>query len=312
METQWVAESWQWLFEGRNEWLVASLGGFILHEVQYFGFHLPWLAADFIPAFHKYKLQPTKANTWPLNWRCIKRLLFNHFIIELPLILLAHPIFCWLGIHTDYHLLPSWTKIGLTIIACFLIEDFYFYWIHRLLHWGPFYTHIHKIHHHHTAPFGIAAEYAHPVETIFLGFGTVLGPFLFADHLFTVWAWLTVRLFQTVEAHAGYDFPWSPRHFIPGWGGAEFHDYHHMNFNGNYASTFIWCDWLFGTDKKYRAYKATGVYVPSKLAAQEKEKEKEVVQECLKVESSDKVKSTADKSTALCLPSPLHQRKISN
>ena len=89
------------------------------------------------------------------------------------------------------------------------------------MHWGPIYPTIHKIHHHHAAPFGIAAEYAHPVETIFLGLGTMLGPFLFATHLFTVWAWLFLRLFQTVEAHAGYDYPWSPNRFIPFWGGTS-------------------------------------------------------------------------------------------
>lgn len=36
--------------------------------------------------------------------------------------------------------------------------------------------------------------------------------------------------------------------------GARFHDFHHYNFNGNYASTFVWWDWLFGTDKQWREF----------------------------------------------------------
>ena len=36
--------------------------------------------------------------------------------------------------------------------------------------------------------------------------------------------------------------------------GARFHDFHHMNFNGNYASSFLWWDWLLGTDKQYREF----------------------------------------------------------
>ena len=36
--------------------------------------------------------------------------------------------------------------------------------------------------------------------------------------------------------------------------GSTFHDFHHYNFNGNYASTFLWWDWIFGTDKAYRKY----------------------------------------------------------
>jgi methylsterol monooxygenase len=40
--------------------------------------------------------------------------------------------------------------------------------------------------------------------------------------------------------------------------GARFHDFHHYNFNGNYASTFRWWDWIFGTDKQWREFCATG------------------------------------------------------
>lgn len=38
--------------------------------------------------------------------------------------------------------------------------------------------------------------------------------------------------------------------------GADFHDHHHMAFKGNYGTSFRWCDWMFGTDSYYRAYKA--------------------------------------------------------
>jgi sterol desaturase/sphingolipid hydroxylase (fatty acid hydroxylase superfamily) len=66
------------------------------------------------------------------------------------------------------------------VVLFHIIEDFYFYWIHRLLHWGPFYKFIHKVHHEHTAPFAIAGEYAHPLETLFLGLNLpLLDLFLF-------------------------------------------------------------------------------------------------------------------------------------
>jgi methylsterol monooxygenase len=138
----------------------------------------------------------------------------------------------------------------------FFIEDFWFYWVHRLLHYGPFYKYIHKVHHEYAAPFGITAEYAHPIETIILGLGTSLGPFLFGSHLLTLWIWLVVRVIQTVDAHSGYNFPWSFNRFIPFYGGAEFHDYHHMAFVGNYSSTFTIWDKVFGTDSKYQLWKS--------------------------------------------------------
>jgi sterol desaturase/sphingolipid hydroxylase (fatty acid hydroxylase superfamily) len=108
------------------------------------------------------------------------------------------------------------------------------------------------------APFSGFADrhlgrYAHPVETLFLGFGSMLGPILCATHLLEVWVWLCFRLVQTVEVHCGYDFPWAPNHWVPFWGGAKFHDFHHERFTGNYASTFVVWDAVFGTDDKYRA-----------------------------------------------------------
>jgi methylsterol monooxygenase len=117
------------------------------------------------------------------------------------------------------------STILIQVLISFLLEDTWFYFIHRLLHHGWFYKNIHKIHHEHNAPFGIAAEYAHPVENIFLGIGTALGPMIIGMttgiHIFTVWFWVVIRLWQTVDVHSGYDFPWSPNHYIPFWGGTN-------------------------------------------------------------------------------------------
>lgn len=51
------------------------------------------------------------------------------------------------------------------------------------------------------------------------------------------------------------DFPWSLHHIVPFWSGAEHHDFHHMAFTNNYATSFRLWDWVFGTDTKYREYK---------------------------------------------------------
>lgn len=42
------------------------------------------------------------------------------------------------------------------------------------------------------------------------------------------YTWITLRLFQAVDSHSGYDFPWSLNKLIPFWGGAEKHDFHHQ------------------------------------------------------------------------------------
>ena len=80
---------------------------------------------------------------------------------------------------------------------------------HQALHFGPLYKHIHKIHHKYSAPFGLAAEYAHPAEVFILGTGTIAGPLLYTYffrnlHIFTVYIWIALRLFQAIDAHSGY------------------------------------------------------------------------------------------------------------
>nr|QFF91458.1 methylsterol monooxygenase 1 2 isoform 2 [Potamotrygon motoro] len=98
------------------------------------------------------------------------------------------------------------------------------------------------------------AEYAHPAETVILGMGFFIGIMIFCNHVILLWAWVTFRLLETIDVHSGYDIPWNPLHLIPFYGGSRFHDFHHMNFVGNYSSTFTWWDKLFGTDLQFHVF----------------------------------------------------------
>lgn len=71
----------------------------------------------------------------------------------------------------------------------------------------------------YATPFGLTSEYAHPAEILFLGFATIFGPAITGPHLITLWLWMVVRVLETVEAHCGYHFPWSPSNFLPLYGG---------------------------------------------------------------------------------------------
>lgn len=49
-----------------------------------------------------------------------------------------------------------------------------------------------------------------------------------------------------------FDFPFTPTKYIPFYGGAEYHDYHHYvggQSQSNFASVFTYCDYLYGTDR---------------------------------------------------------------
>jgi len=61
---------------------------------------------------------------------------------------------------------------------------------------------------------------------------------------------------ETIDAHSGYDFPWSPARLLPFAATAPMHDYHHSHNKGSFGSQFMVWDWLFGTDTDFNAFHA--------------------------------------------------------
>ncbi|KAF7374114.1 Methylsterol monooxygenase [Mycena sanguinolenta] len=277
LERQWMA----WYLYIGNPVLATGLMTFLIHEIVYFGRCIPWIIIDAIPYFRRWKLQPAKIPSLHEQWQCTKLVLFSHFTVELPVIWFFHPVAEALGMRTHHVPLPSFSEWLPQVAMFFVFEDMFHYFAHQALHYGPLYKYIHKIHHKYSAPFGLAAEYAHPAEVAILGTGTIGGPLIYCAvtrdfHLFSMYIWMTLRLFQAIDAHSGYgtypavlivrqgrtklidiaDFPWSLQHWVPFWSGAEHHDFHHMAFTNNFSTSFRWWDRIFGTDDKYRAYRA--------------------------------------------------------
>ncbi|KAI9822596.1 MAG: C-4 sterol methyl oxidase [Pycnora praestabilis] len=250
LEKLWVA----WYAYMQNDVLATGIVFFIMHEVFYFGRSLPWMIIDHIPYFNKYKIQDAKVPSDAEQWACTKLVLITHFTIEMPTIGLFHPIMHFVGLSTGIPF-PSLLTMAYQIPFFLFFEDAWHYWCHRALHWGPLYKAIHKTHHKFSAPFGMAASYASPVEIVVLGLGTILPPIIWSAtlgnmHILTVYVWVILRLFQAIDAHSGYDFPWSFHHWFPMWAGADWHDSHHETFKGNYSSSFRWWDYAMGTVSK--------------------------------------------------------------
>ncbi|WKA00984.1 hypothetical protein VitviT2T_019295 [Vitis vinifera] len=256
-----LESAWQYLITHFSDFQLACLGSFFLHESVFFLSGLPFIYLERLGYLSKYKIQ-TKNNTPAAQNKCITRLLLYHFGVNLPVMIFSYPVFRYMGMQSSLPL-PSWKVILTQILFYFILEDFVFYWGHRILHTKWLYKHVHSIHHEYATPFGLTSEYAHPAEILFLGFATILGPAITGPHLFTLWLWMVVRVLETVEAHCGYHFPFSLSNFIPLYGGANFHDYHHRVLytkSGNYSSTFVYMDWIFGTDKGYRKLQALKRY----------------------------------------------------
>ncbi|KAG5656559.1 hypothetical protein KAF25_000146 [Fusarium avenaceum] len=255
VEKLWAA----WYLWMQNDTLATGIMSFLLHEFVYFGRCIPFMLMDYIPYFEQFRIQKQKVPTLREQWDCAAIVLISHFTAELPQIWFFHPVATYFGLDYGVPFPPVW-KMALQIAICFVMEDAWHYWFHRALHYGPLYKAIHKMHHTYSAPFGLAAEYASPIETALLGIGVVGCPLVVLAitgelHLITMYTWIVLRLFQAIDSHSGYDFPWSLRHFLPIWAGAHHHDLHHEKFIGNYASSFTWWDYCLDTEAGADAHK---------------------------------------------------------
>ncbi|CAL1533928.1 unnamed protein product [Lymnaea stagnalis] len=253
------ARAWIYMTNNYTKFQIATWGSLIVHELIYFAACMPGIIFQFIPFMRRFKIQSNRPETFEGQWKCFKLLMFSHFCIQLPLMAGTYVFTEFFNIPYGWEEMPPWFvyNIALRVFGCAVIEDTWHYFLHSALHDKRIYKHIHKVHHHFQSPFGMTAEYAHPAETLILGMGFFWGILLLANHVVLMWAWVMIRLFETIDVHSGYEIPYlNVFHLVPFYGGARYHDFHHYNFTGNYSSTFTWWDKIFGTDRQFKEYYA--------------------------------------------------------
>eukprot|EP00042_Codosiga_hollandica_P024438 m.102833 g.102833 ORF g.102833 m.102833 type:complete len:269 (-) comp51551_c0_seq1:59-865(-) len=241
-----------------SAWLDSERLAFIsfivlAHSAAYAFFNAAYFAISFIPAFDKYRLRP--ASQFPskeLIRKCLLAAVRQQFFTFPLLLYIAYPLALRFGF-VDWSPLPDLQTIATHVGVSILVEDFLFYWSHRLLHVNFFYVRFHKRHHEFTNPIGIASEYSHPVEALlgnFLPF--MAGPLLMHSSLRVFAVWFVIRIWKTTDAHSGYELPFSPFNL-------EFslinnsarHDYHHTANKGSYGSFLRVWDYVCGTDAAF-------------------------------------------------------------
>lgn len=163
----------------------------------------------------------------------------------------------WAGLRFTGPTPSVWTHMWQVAVG-YIGFDLMFYWSHRLMHHKRLYKHCHKIHHQFHTPVGFACAHEHLLEAVVQIFNWYL-PIGFAGflnrnngglHASTLFYHNCFRWLETVDAHSGYELPFSPFHLLPMFGGARAHDYHHRAFDGNYGALVFW-DRLCGTDKGF-------------------------------------------------------------
>lgn len=147
---------------------------------------------------------------------------------------------------------PPWWMVIFQVIILMLVDDAWFYLIHRHLHTNKtLYKRIHKLHHEAFAPVPIEYIYAHPLEWSSGALGPVFaitGILLWQGEMsaYVLIGWQSWRVLHELDIHSGLRSPLTAR--IPLWASMKHHDLHHARpTQGNYASSFTIWDKVFGT-----------------------------------------------------------------
>jgi sterol desaturase/sphingolipid hydroxylase (fatty acid hydroxylase superfamily) len=136
----------------------------------------------------------------------------------------------------------TWGEVFYKLIACRMLTDTWFYFTHRMFHLPVLYKYIHRVHHEAAEPHALAANYAHPIETLVTNIPTVFGgPVLIKMSPWLLYCWLFYSTIHVVTQHCGYKL-------LP-FVATEHHDKHHAKLKGNYCRSGFW-DWVFGTKIK--------------------------------------------------------------
>ncbi len=137
----------------------------------------------------------------------------------------------------------EWSKYPLWFIAIFLIvpiwESFYFYLIHKWLHWKPLYKLAHHVHHRNTNVGPWSGLSMHPIEhLIFLG--SVLVHWIILSHPIHVLYHLQYFCLAAVTTHCGYHSIAGERRKVLSLGTFH-HQMHHRFVHCNYGGLeFPW------------------------------------------------------------------------
>lgn len=251
-----IAQLWSQVVENLpvSERTFFVVSTFLAHESFFVVLNVGLFLIHHFNLFEKYKI-PTKQYPSPdLIKECLKHLAVNHFFVQWPVLWLSYGLLHRYGLHMSSEL-PSLFEIAKHLLVFVLCEDTLFYWAHRLLHHPRIYKHIHKQHHRFKATVGIASEYAHPLEYLLSNsIPFAAGPLLVGPHIVTWLLWVILRVVETVDAHSGYRFPFSPFSLLPFQGGSERHFFHHSHNIGSYGSFFNYWDYITGTDRAFREF----------------------------------------------------------
>ncbi len=141
----------------------------------------------------------------------------------------------------------GWTWYWLSYVALFIWHDTFFYWTHRLMHWGPIFRRVHRVHHLSKDPTPFTAFSFHPVEALMESLAVVSFTFILPVHMGATALFALFSLAFNVYGHLGIRVFRHDRGITKYLNSPESHGSHHARFLGNYSLYTNFWDHVMGT-----------------------------------------------------------------
>ncbi|MEL6729954.1 MAG: sterol desaturase family protein [Bacteroidota bacterium] len=188
----------------------------------------------------------------------------------IALIIIFSPLKDYTQIYRDIHAYTLWW-IPASILLAIVIQDTYFYWMHRTIHHRRLFRTFHLVHHRSTNPTPLASHAFNISESILEALIIPIILMIVPMHLYSVLGFVIFGLMFNVYGHLGYEI--MPRWFRHSYlfhimNTSVHHNLHHEKFKGNYGYYFRIWDRLMGTEnpdyvKKYDEIQAQRFPTPS-------------------------------------------------
>jgi methylsterol monooxygenase len=257
--SSWLEPAYRWYLHalkdefGFSNEAVFVFTTWLMHELTNWSFQAFLFTCYRFDLFPKQRIQGKHFPSADLVWAAVKNSLISKTLfgfVGTLAIVKTTPFLSFVDIDGP---IPPWYTFAWQFVVAWLFLDFMFYWSHRAFHTPYLYKTIHKRHHAFNDTVGIAYSYAHPIEDIFVNsLPTLLSLLITRMHLAHWAVFLVLRIAETIDAHSGYEFDWSPWRGI--FGGSERHWFHHAKNAGNFGILNIW-DPLMKTDAAYNRWK---------------------------------------------------------
>ena len=142
----------------------------------------------------------------------------------------------------------GWLYLPVGLGLAFLLHDTYFYWTHRLLHWGWLYRVAHCWHHRFHTPTPFTAFAFHPIEAVFqIGILPLVMVLLPLPQFLLVF-FAAFLLLMSVYGHLGFELRANKAAALRVFNTAIHHHQHHQYFRYNYGIYFNFWDRVMGTN----------------------------------------------------------------